>query len=84
MQLASQARYARRGVGGFLSPFRRVGGILWLEITGAFFLLFAAVFALRLWQNWSGYGQVSRGFAVVVAAVFLYLGVSAFWRARRS
>ena len=66
-----------------LRPFRRVGGILWLEVTGAFFLLFAAVFALRLWQNWAELGRMSRDFAVAAAVVFLYLGVSSFWRARR-
>ena len=77
------ATRASRGIGGFLRPFRRVGGILWLEVTGAFFLLFAAVFALRLWQNWAGFSRVSRNFAVGVAVVFLYLGVSAFWQARR-
>jgi hypothetical protein len=70
-----------RGISGFLRPFRRVGGIVWLEVTGSFFLLFAAVFALRLWQNWSGIGGVSRDFAIGAAVVFLYLGVTSFWRA---
>jgi hypothetical protein len=72
-----------KGIGGLLRPFRRVGGIVWLEVTGSFFLLFAAVFALRLWQNWSGIGEVSRDFSIGAAVVFLYLGVSSFWRARR-
>jgi hypothetical protein len=68
-----------------LRPFRRVGRLLWLEVTGAFFLLFATVFALRLWQNWAGFGRspVARDFAIATAAVFLYLGVSSFWRAWR-
>jgi hypothetical protein len=70
-----------RGISGFLRPFRRVGGIVWLEVTGSFFLLFAAVFALRLWQNWSGIGGISRDFAIGAAVVFLYLGVTSFWRA---
>jgi hypothetical protein len=73
----------RSGISGFLRPFRRVGGIVWLEVTGSFFLLFAAVFALRLWQNWSGIGATSRDFAIGAAIVFLYLGISSFWRARR-
>lgn len=79
------SRGVARGVGGFLRPFRRVGGILWLEITGAFFLLFATVFALRLWQNWAGFSRnpLSRNVVMAAAAVFLYLGVSSFWRARR-
>jgi hypothetical protein len=71
------------GISGFLRPFRRVGGIVWLEVTGSFFLLFAAVFALRLWQSWSGISAISRDFAIGAAVVFLYLGVSSFWRARR-
>src|SRR5580698_983860 len=72
----------RSGISGFLRPFRRVGGIVWLEVTGSFFLLFAAVFALRLWQNWSGISGISRDFAIGAALVFLYLGVTSFWRAR--
>ena len=79
-QIAVQAS---RGIGGFLRPFRRVGGILWLEVTGAFFLLFAAAFAFRLLQSWASFSLVSRNFTVGAAVVFLYLGVSSFWRARR-
>jgi hypothetical protein len=81
--VAQTGRNVSRGIGGFLRPFRRVGGIVWLEVTGSFFLLFAAVFVLRLWQNWSGIGNVSKDFSIGAAIVFLYLGVSSFWRARR-
>ena len=79
---AQTSRGVSKGIGGFLRPFRRVGGIVWLEVTGTFFLLFAALFALRLWQSWSGIGGVSRDFAIGAAVVFLYLGVTSFWRAR--
>ena len=72
-----------KGIGELLRPFRRVGGVVWLEATGTFFLLFAALFALRLWQNWSGIGAISRDFSIGAGVVFLYLGVSSFWRARR-
>jgi len=70
-----------------LRPFRRVGGILWLEITGAFFLLPVVVFAPTVWRtraDWAA-GPDHRTFlaSVVVVAVFFYLGVSSFWRARR-
>ena len=71
-----------KGIGGLLRPFRRVGGVVWLEATGTFFLLFAALFALRLWQNWSGIGAISRDFSIGAAVVFLYLGITSFWRAR--
>jgi hypothetical protein len=76
-----------RGVGGFLRPFRRVGGIIWLEVTGVFFLLPAIVFGPNLWRmraSWAQ-GPDHRMFLITagVVAVFLYLGVSSFWRARR-
>ena len=76
-----------RGVGGFLRPFRRVGGILWLEVTGVFFLLPVIVFTPNLWRmraSWA-HGPDHRMFLItaVVVLVFLYLGVSSFWRARR-
>jgi hypothetical protein len=76
-----------RGVGGFLRPFRRVGGILWLEVTGVFFLLPVVVFAPKLWSTRASWvhGPDHRTFLLTagVMAVFLYLGVSSFWRARK-
>jgi hypothetical protein len=76
-----------QGVGGFLRPFRRVGSILWLEVTGVFFLLPVIVFAPNLWRmraSWA-HGPDHRTFliTILVVGVFLYLGVSSFWRARR-
>lgn len=76
-----------RGVSGFLRPFRRVGSIVWLEVTGVFFFLFVAVAASFLWKNRASYsyGAGHRQFVASAAmlVVFLYLGVSSFWRARR-
>jgi hypothetical protein len=76
-----------RGIGGFLRPFRRVGGILWLEVTGVFFLLPVVVFFPTIWHtraSWA-HGPDRRTFLVssAVVLVFLYLGLSSFWRARR-
>jgi hypothetical protein len=84
---ASARRGVAEGVGGFLRPFRRVGGILWLEVTGVFFLLPVLVFAPTVWRtrlSWA-HGPDHRTFlvSVFVVAVFLYLGVTSFWRARR-
>jgi hypothetical protein len=80
-------RRAARGVGGFLKPFRRVGGILWLEVMGVFFFLPVAVFAPVMWRarlNWAS-GPDHRTFlmAAVIVAIFLYLSLSSFWRARK-
>jgi hypothetical protein len=80
-------RGVARGVGGFLRPFSRVGGIIWLEVTGVFFLLFVVAFASMAWRSHpaSIYGPYERTFIASVALVFvfLYLSVSSFWRARK-
>jgi hypothetical protein len=81
------SRAAGRGIGGFLRPFGRVGGILWLEVTGFFFGLFGLYFAVDLWRTRLNYAtgpQHSRFLiAAGLTAVFGYLSVSAFWRAQR-
>ena len=84
---AQTAKGVARGVGGFLRPFRRVGSILWLEMTGAFFFLFVVVFGQALWrmrESWAQ-GENRPKFLVIaaMAVVFFYLGASSFWRARR-
>lgn len=84
---AQVGRGVQQGVSGFLRPFRRVGGIVWLEVTGVFFLLFALVFGWYMWQGWSTHVPPGWNRSVAVSAVFmllfLYLGVSSFWRASR-
>jgi len=76
-----------RGVGGFLRPFGKVGGKLWLEVTGVFFLLPVLVFGPTVWHTKASYvhGPDHRTFLVsaFVVVVFLYLGLSSFWRAWR-
>ena len=81
------SRGVARGVGGFLHPFRRVGGILWLEVTGVFFMLPVIVFTPTVWHtraSWE-HGPDHRTFVVsiVMVVLFFYLGVTSFWRARR-
>ncbi len=69
------------------NPFARAGGILWLEITGAFFLLFGVLFAQHLWSVRAAYrsGPEHGRFLMyaVLAGVFFYFAVSSFVRARR-
>jgi hypothetical protein len=76
-----------RGIGGFLRPFGRVGGILWLEVTGFFFGLFAIYFASDVWRTRISYAagpQHARFLmAIAMTIIFGYLCVSAFLRARR-
>ena len=76
-----------RGLGGFLRPFRRVGGILFLEVVGGFFMLFVLIFGAMAWRLRSDYahGPAHTHFLVSAAMglVFLYLSASSFWRANR-
>jgi hypothetical protein len=85
---AGQAtRGLARGIGGFLRPFSRIGGILWLEVTGVFFLVPVVVFAPTLWRTRASYAHGPDHLKFLLAAgltaIFLYLGASSFWRARR-
>jgi hypothetical protein len=76
-----------RGVGGFLRPFRRVGGIVFLEVVGVFFLLFVLIFGQMAWRMRASYATGPDHWRFLAAAammlVFLYLCVSSFWRARK-
>ncbi|HXR38095.1 MAG TPA: hypothetical protein VN776_03345 [Terracidiphilus sp.] len=87
-QVAGQAtRGIAAGVGGFLRPFRRVGGIIWLEVAGVFFFLPVVVFGPTVWKarfSWA-HGPDHRTFLIAagIVVLFLYLSVSSFWRARR-
>ena len=85
---AGQAtRSVGHGVSGFLKPFRTVGGKIWLEVVGVFFFLPALVFVPVLWRTRTSWqqGPDHRTFlsAAVIIVIFLYLGISSFWRASR-
>jgi hypothetical protein len=80
-------RNVGRGISGFLKPFRTVGGKIWLEVVGAFFFLPVLAFSPVLWRtrgSWQ-HGPDHRAFlsSAVIIVIFLYLGVSSFWRAGR-
>lgn len=75
-----------RGVSGFFRPFRRLGGIIFLEVAGVFFFVFVLVFGQMVYRLRASAmaGPDHQKFLVATAllAVFLYLSVSSFWRAR--
>ena len=66
--------------------FARVLRLLWLEITGVFFLFFAlagSVAAWRGYQRWQA-GRMGPGkmaLALCFAMVFAWFGITSFWRA---
>lgn len=76
-----------RGLGGFVRPFSRVGGIVFLEVAGVFFLLFVLVFGEMAWRLRDGVRQGPHHAEFLVSAglalFFLYLCISSFWRTRK-
>ena len=88
---AGQSRWLRASYSAAritLQHFGRVLHLLWLEITGVFFLFFGlagAVAFRREFQAWQA-GKIGPGKAALAAAftlVFFWFGVSSFWRAKR-
>jgi hypothetical protein len=75
----------------FLAPFARAGGVLWLEVTGTFFAVFAAIFLSYAWRygtalRLSGADADAHRHLLAsagAATIFGYFAVSSFVRARR-
>jgi hypothetical protein len=63
----------------------RIGGLLWLEVTGLFFVFFAAIGGLAAWHEYSRHKIISGRLvaAVCFSVVFGWFGLSSFWRVRR-
>lgn len=90
-----QARGVRRGWGRFrdsaVEPFIRLSGVLWLEITGVFFGIFAVSAAAAAWRlraQWhpaiaDPHAHRSLIGAAIIFVLFGYFSVSSFVRARR-
>jgi hypothetical protein len=81
-------RGSRRFGEAVWKPFVRLGGVLWLEVSGVFFGLFALFAAGGVWRlrgEWHLNAPGHRKLAVAVAmlAFFGYFCVSNFVRARR-
>ena len=68
------------------NPFAHATGVLWLEVTGMFFALFAFLFAQHLWTLRAAWrsGPEHAHFLVYAAfsLLFLYFTLSSFARAR--
>jgi hypothetical protein len=89
--LSSRVVTAKRGVKAFgralLGPFTRAGKVLWLEITGLFFALFALFFAQNVyrvrtaWRHGPEHSHLLLYCAL--AAAFAWFSFSSFARAYR-
>jgi hypothetical protein len=91
IKLDSKVAGAKRGAKAFgqafLGPFTHAGSILWLEITGLFFALFALFFVqsvYRLRASWQqGAEHVHVLLYIILAVGFAWFSVSSFLRAYR-
>jgi hypothetical protein len=87
----SQAKGLAEGTKRFgqavVGPVAHTGGILWLEITGLFFLLFAGFFAQNVYKFRAAYksGPEHFHFLVYSGLTLLFLGFTLmnFWKARQ-
>jgi hypothetical protein len=82
---------AKRGAKAFgqalIGPFTHVGGVLWLEITGLFFALFALFFVQSVYRVHTAWRQGPEHthllLYVAMAFLFAWFSVSSFARAYR-
>jgi hypothetical protein len=68
--------------------FGRVVHQLWLEVTGAIFLVMAVSFGGASYKEYSKYhaghaGAGRVGVTILFAVMFAWFGLSSFWRVRR-
>lgn len=81
------AQGSKRFGKAFLGPLGHAASVLWLEITGVFFALFALFCLQSLWRVRSAYisGADHQKFILyaVLSLVFGYFCISSFFRARR-
>jgi hypothetical protein len=86
-RVATVKRGAKAFGQAFLGPFTHAGSVLWLEITGLFFALFALFFAqsvYRLHSAWrQGLEHTHLLLYCALAVAFAWFSVSSFLRAYR-
>jgi hypothetical protein len=91
IKMDSKVAVAKRGAKAFgqafLGPFTHAGSVLWLEITGLFFALFALFFVQNIyrvhgsWRQGPEHGHLLLYVALAVG--FAWFSVSSFMRAYR-
>jgi len=68
-----------------LGSVAKAGHLLWLEVTGLFFVAFAAIGGAAAWRDYSRHKALSSRFAAAIffTVIFAWFGVGSFLRARR-
>lgn len=84
---ALRKRVLRAGLSGALATadsVKTAGRKLWLEVTGFLFVCLAVIGGAEVWRKWNTHETEKLAVAATFAVVFLYFGVTSFWRAKRS
>jgi hypothetical protein len=89
--VGSRVKNAKRGAKAFgqalLGPFTHAGSVLWLEITGLFFALFALFFVQSVYRVRTAWRQGPEHthllLYVALALIFAWFSASSFARAYR-
>lgn len=76
------------GLGATAKAVRRTTHVLWLEVTGFFFIVFAVVCGGAGYRQYekhlAGKSDMTQVYlAAALALIFVWFGVSSFWKARR-
>jgi len=90
-EVKKNARTHARGLGqSVLTPVKRFSSVLWLEVTGTFFALFALVLGQGVWRLRNSFKASPLSpeahkayFYLALFLVFAYFSVSSFVRANR-
>jgi len=89
---AGVKRGAKRFGEAVWGPFVKLSGVLWLELTGVFFGLFALTAAVEVFKHRADFhpsttsapdARLHLFFAIAMVLVFGYFTISSFMRARR-
>ncbi len=88
---ANRSRLMRGAIAGgraFLNSVLHAAHVLWLQITGVFFVFFALAGGVAFWKEYRawGAGKIGPGRAVLALCfglMFAWFAVSSFWRAHR-
>src|SRR5438105_15565 len=82
---ALQKRVLRAGISGAAATVASVGRVarkLWLEMTGFLFICLAVIGGAEVWRKWNTHETAKLAAAGAFSAMFLYFGVSSFWRSK--
>jgi hypothetical protein len=79
------ARGSRQAGAAFFRPFAHASGILWNQIVGLFFAIFALFFLSHAWQVFRSAGIHDRHLPIygAIGLIFAWFTASSFWRARK-